>query len=61
MMTEIHSEHARFDAICEQVEDYEPLPELLPESIESPLDATNGDEHSTDAIDATILAGLVSP
>jgi hypothetical protein len=51
--------HIQFDSLCADVEDYEPLPELVP----GPADTTPmlaAQEHEQ-AIDAEILAGLVSP
>jgi hypothetical protein len=54
-----HPDHAEFDAICEDIADYEPLPEMLgPSSYET---AGTTDDELTDTIDAEILAGLVTP
>jgi hypothetical protein len=56
-MIEMHEpqpDHAEFDAICADVQEYEPLPEVVPGiAHEPPID---GDE-----LDAEILAGLVLP
>ncbi len=53
-------DHARFDAMCAGVEDWERLPELPPPAPEAPMgpDAREGDDSS---LDEQILAGLVSP
>jgi hypothetical protein len=52
-------DHMQFYSLTAQVEDYEPLPEVVP----GPADTTFGltaDERE-DSIDEEILAGLVSP
>ncbi len=50
---------AQFNSLCAELEDYEPLPEVVPGPAETtpPLTA----EERTDSIDAEILAALVSP
>jgi hypothetical protein len=53
------NDHSQFDSLCADVEDYEPLPELVP----GPADTTpslHAQDHEH-TIDAEILAGLVSP
>ena len=50
-------EHPGFDAICSEVEDFEPLPTVTPQL--APL-ADKHDER-TAPLDELILAGLVSP
>jgi hypothetical protein len=56
------AEHAEFDAICRDVEDYEPLPGVIPQPTRARAagDARRPPEQD-DALDAEILAGLVSP
>ena len=49
------SEHAEFDKLCAEVEDFEPLPTVQPAILERDEDS---DEHS---VDRQLLAGLVSP
>ena len=50
---------SQFDAICAEVEDFEPLPTLTP----VPADRGAGTRGSDDTapLDELILAGLVSP
>jgi hypothetical protein len=57
--TPVPTDHVQFDTLCANVEEYEPLPELVP----GPADTTpplTAQEHEQ-SIDAEILAGLVSP
>jgi hypothetical protein len=49
------AEHAQFDRICAQVEEWEPLPEF---TTALPADAP---EEGDGPLDETIMAGLVSP
>jgi hypothetical protein len=53
------TEHPHFDNLCAGVEDYEPLPELVP----GPADTIPGlgVQGHDEGLDAEILAGLVSP
>ncbi len=51
--------HMTFDDLCEGVEEYETLPELHVQPTRDPRPAET--EADSDAIDAEILAGLVSP
>jgi hypothetical protein len=48
-----------FETLCAEVEDYEPLPELVP----GPADTTPSlrAQNHEDSIHEEILAGLVSP
>jgi hypothetical protein len=48
------AEHVQFDAICEEVREFEPLPTVTTPPPEP-------DEEQTGSIDALILAKLVSP
>lgn len=50
---------AQFDWLCATLDDYEPLPEVVP----GPADTTPSlsAQDRADSIDAEILAGLVSP
>lgn len=53
------TEQHQFDSLCAEVEEYEPLPEVVP----GPADTTpalDRQDHD-DSIDAEILAGLVFP
>ncbi len=52
-------DHVQFDHLCAQVEDYEPLPELVPGPRDTTPNLGSGDQ--SESIDAEILAGLVSP
>jgi hypothetical protein len=52
-------EHPGFDAICEQVEDFEPLPTVTPHLAPPAEDLEH--EERTAPLDEIILAGLVSP
>jgi hypothetical protein len=62
------TEHVRFDQLCEQVEDYRPLPTVKSSSPELAREADVDldeqaaplDEHAA-PLDGLILAGLVSP
>jgi hypothetical protein len=49
-------EHTEFDLLCAEVEEFEPLPEVKPDTLERDRD----DEDLT-PLDSQILAGLVSP
>ena len=53
------AEHTEFDALCRDVEDYETLPGSARRPARGPA-AARAPEHD-DALDAEILAGLVSP
>jgi hypothetical protein len=58
--TQIPTEtHPGFEAICSEVEDFEPLPTVTTAS--APLAAKVDDEDGTASLDGLILAGLVSP
>jgi len=51
---------AQFDAICEQLDEFEPLPSVAP----AELELAHGDydsEQRREPLDGRILAGLVSP
>jgi hypothetical protein len=48
-------DHARFDAICEPLEDFEPLPAVRGEIEDEEW------EQPEESLDGLILAGLVSP
>jgi hypothetical protein len=54
-------DHAQFDDLCQGVEEYETLPELHPSPTHGTGPADPGAAADTDAIDAEILAGLVTP
>ena len=54
-----HAEHVEFDNMCEQVEDYEPLPGVIPDPSRAVVPADQPEHLET--IDAEILAGLVTP
>lgn len=49
-------DHAEFDELCSQVEEFEPLPTFAA----APLDVEHESEEET-SLDGQILAGLVSP
>ncbi len=57
-MHDDQSTHAQFDALCSSVEDYEPLPEVVPGPGETTVALSQQDQE--DAIDAEILSRLVS-
>ncbi len=51
------AEHARFDAICAPVDDFEPLPTVM-----APVELEEEDrEQPEGSLDDLILAGLVAP
>jgi hypothetical protein len=53
-------EHPEFDAICSQLEEFEPIPNLVHAPGTPPAEPPhNGDQPATE-IDEQILAGLVS-
>ncbi|HWF24349.1 MAG TPA: hypothetical protein VG275_02810 [Solirubrobacteraceae bacterium] len=54
-----NDEHPGFDAICSEVEDFEPLPTVTP--VPAPPTQDLQEEERTAPLDAIILAGLVSP
>jgi hypothetical protein len=59
-------DHARFDQICEQVDEFEPLPTVTGVSNAEGLDRAESeydDEHDNEhtQLDGLILAGLVAP
>jgi hypothetical protein len=53
------SEHVEFDALCEQVEDWEHLPAVKVGPPE--FEQHGADDEQTAPLDELILAGLVSP
>jgi hypothetical protein len=53
--------HTQFDSLCQNLEDYETLPELGRVEAPLPEDDETAVAIHTDTIDAEILAGLVSP
>jgi len=59
MEPETPHEHVQFDSLTAGVEDYEPLPELVPGPAESTPQLEAG--ARTESIDEEILAALVSP
>jgi hypothetical protein len=50
---------SRFDAMCSEVEDFEPLPTVTPTPARAVKDLE--EEERTAPLDELILAGLVSP
>ena len=48
------TEHAEFDELCLEIEDYEPLPSI-------PTSEPLGTVEHSETIEAEILAGLVTP
>jgi len=52
-------EHPEFDAICAEVEDWEPLPTGRPAPAQRHAESGEGDRAAP--LDEQILAGLVSP
>ncbi len=55
-------DHAQFDAICERVGDWDPLPTVTPEPAQPAQAGAELDhEQQTEPLDRLILAGLVSP
>ena len=51
------AEYDQFDAMCDHVEEFEPLPTVTTAPVAEP----ETDEEETAPIDALILAALVSP
>ena len=52
-------DHPGFDAICSEVDDFEPLPTVTP--VPAPPAPDLEEEERTAPLDELILAGLVSP
>jgi hypothetical protein len=52
-------EHPRFDELCSNVEEFEPLPTVVAKP-RAPGPAVSDDDQ-TEPLDGLILAGLVSP
>jgi hypothetical protein len=52
-------DHAGFEAMCSEVEDFEPLPTVTPVPAAPAPDLK--EEERTAPLDELILAGLVSP
>jgi hypothetical protein len=52
-------DHPQFDAICAAVDDFQPLPTVVPGAPEQP--PQNEQDRWSDPLDARILASLVSP
>lgn len=48
-------DHADFDLLCLEIDDFEPLP-----AVAAPLEQETEDEEET-SLDGQILAGLVTP
>jgi hypothetical protein len=58
--TQIPSDdHAQFDKICSDVEDFENLPTVTPNPVAPDLE--HNEEERTAPLDELILGGLVSP
>lgn len=53
------TDRTQFDAICAEVQDFEPLPAVTPVPADLTAEAREGDD--TAPLDELILAGLVSP
>jgi hypothetical protein len=53
------SEHLEFDELCQELDEFEPLPELIARRLPAAPDQ-EPDGHSG-SLDPLILAGLVSP
>ena len=53
-------EHADFDKICSEVEDFETLPTVTPHPV-APTPEELSEEERTAPLDAINLGGLVSP
>ncbi len=49
-------DHGEFDSMCAEVDEFEPLPTVKPETLEREQD---GEDDTS--LDGQILAGLVSP
>ena len=49
-------DHGEFDSMCAEVDEFEPLPTVRPETLEREPD---GEDDTS--LDGQILAGLVSP
>jgi hypothetical protein len=59
--TQIPSDqHAEFDAMCSEVEDFETLPTVKPNPV-APAPEELNDEERAAPLDEAILGGLVSP
>lgn len=62
-MTELQTpgtDHSEFDALCEQIDDYQPLVPRRITGTSQPQVGVDDDQNAA-RLDAHILAGLVSP
>ena len=55
-----HPEHDAFDALCQELEEYEALPSM-PHPQYEPQDTPYLAEHPEEELDHQILAGLITP
>jgi hypothetical protein len=55
------SDHLEFDELCREIDDFEPLPELIVRRADRPAQAAHLDDAASGSFDPLILAGLVSP
>ena len=53
------SEHLEFDELCQGIDEFEPLPELIARRL--PAEPDQGPDADRGSFDPLILAGLVSP
>jgi hypothetical protein len=53
------SEHLEFDELCQGIDEFEPLPELIARRL--PAEPDHESQVGSGSFDPLILAGLVSP
>ncbi|MBV9050009.1 MAG: hypothetical protein JOY58_17180, partial [Solirubrobacterales bacterium] len=53
--------HPQFDVICQQLDEFEPLPSIIPAEVELAEDEREVRSEDPAPLDGMILAGLVSP
>lgn len=55
------SEHLEFDELCREIDEFQPLPELIVRRADQTARAANLEDAGSGSFDPLILAGLVSP
>jgi hypothetical protein len=55
------SEHHEFDELCREIDEFEPLPELVVRRADRVPRSPDQDQEGSGTFDPLILAGLVSP
>ena len=55
------SEHLEFDELCREIDEFQPLPELIVRRAGQTAQAPDLEDAGSGSFDPLILAGLVSP